>query len=269
LQIFPDDWESAGHEALAGARAKFMAYIENVKETSVREQLMAISKPLESIQNAILKNLAILEENPLEEDPTFAVMQEILELNRIAEKGLRDRVFVLTVANKDGWKLASLVAKRKAGIVEDEDYVAAKKELGGVTKKSREKVRAEADERRGRGWQDQEFSKGARRPRQAFATQMQGFGVSPGAAFVYNQGQPYMLSQGFGQPQWSMFGQPPQSQQASQGFGMPAYLGGPILATPSQPPPAVTAVSRERSKRLCFICSADSHLSAQCPSRQK
>ncbi len=117
LQIFPDDWESAGHEALAGARAKFMAYIENVKETSVREQLMAISKPLESIQNAILKNLAILEENLLEEDPTFAVMQEILELNRIAEKGLRDRVFVLTVANEDGWKLASLVAKRKAGIV--------------------------------------------------------------------------------------------------------------------------------------------------------
>jgi len=269
LQIFPDNWESAGHEVLAVARAKFTAYIENVREASVREQLMAIARPLENIQNAILKNVAILEENPLEEDPTFAVMQEILELNRIAEKGLRDRVFVLTVANEDGWKLAGLVAKRKAGIVEDEDYAAAKKELGGGMKKSRDKGKTEADERRGRGWQNQEFSKGARRPRQAFATQMQGFGGSPGAAFVYNQGQPYTFSQGFGQPQWSMFGQPFQSQQAGQGFGMPAFAGSTILSTSSQPPPAATAINRERPKRLCFICSADSHLSAQCPSRQK
>jgi hypothetical protein len=66
---------------------------------------------LESVQNAILKNVTLLEANPLEKDLTFIMMQEILELNRITEKGLRDRMFVLTVANEDGWKLADMVAK--------------------------------------------------------------------------------------------------------------------------------------------------------------
>jgi len=96
--------------------------------------LKAFVKPLEILQNAILKNVTLLEANPLEEDPTFITMQEILELNRIAEKGLRDRMFVLTVANEDGWKLAEMVAKCKAGVVEDEDYAAAKKELGSTVK---------------------------------------------------------------------------------------------------------------------------------------
>jgi len=95
---------------------------------------MAIGKPLESLRNVILKNVALLEENPLEGDPTFVTMQEILELNRTAENGLRDRMFVLMVANKDSWKLAGMVAKRKAGIVKDEEYAVAKKQLGSTTK---------------------------------------------------------------------------------------------------------------------------------------
>jgi len=43
------------------------------------QQLIAITKPLESVQNAILRSIAILEENQLEEDPTYVAIQ-VLEI---------------------------------------------------------------------------------------------------------------------------------------------------------------------------------------------
>jgi hypothetical protein len=56
-------------------------------------------------------------------------------------------MFVLTVANEDGWKLAEIVAKCKAGVVEDEDYAAAKKELGSSQGKLSYQLRVKLPDR--------------------------------------------------------------------------------------------------------------------------
>lgn len=217
---------------------------------------------MESVQNAILKSIAILEENPLEEDPTFVAIQEILELNRVAEKGLRDRLFVLTIANEDGWKLAAMVAKRKAGTIEDEDYLAAKRELGSAPKKVREKGKSSAYENIDRGGQ---YTGRGRQPVESsgqfgtdYASARAGFGHSFGPI------QPYGFTQGYGQPQWPAVGQASSSQMGPQ-----FWYGAPLSPFPSAQPTSAITSNRDRSKKLCFICHSETHLSPHCPNRQK
>jgi hypothetical protein len=232
------------------------------------QQLIAISKPLELVQNAILKNIAILEENPLDEDPTFVAIQEVLELNRSAEKGLRDRLFVLTVANQDGWKVAANVAKRKAGVVEDEDYVAAKREVGSAARKTPEKDKYSPSGKNGRGRQSSGYGKrgydSSHQSGPSLVPALAGPGYTPAAMpLSFGPSQPYGFVQSYGQQQWPGYGLTNTGPMATQtGFSASQM---PLLPPP--PPPVITP-NRGKPKR-CFVCDSETHMSPQCPTRQK
>jgi len=116
------------------------------------------------------------------------------------------------------------------------------------------------EDKRARGQQNQEFGK---RSRQAFPMQMPGFEVSQAMGtvpFNYGQGQ-HGYQFGYGQYEWPTVGQT---------FGASPYLSYTAAQIPLPPPPPPAMGARwERPKRLSFMCSAESHLSAQCPNRQK
>jgi hypothetical protein len=88
-------------------------------------------------------------------------IQEALQRMRQAEKGMRDRLRTLQVAQQHGWEVASEVEKQMTGKIDDPILAAAQKVVAD-RKKSKAKEENAGKAKRGRWSQDSARGRGQR-----------------------------------------------------------------------------------------------------------
>jgi hypothetical protein len=186
-------------------------------------------------------------------------LQEALIGMRRAEKGLRERLRTLQVAQQYGWEVAAEVEKQLIG-KEDDPVLAAAMKVVADRKRSKEKEESKETWKRNRRGSEPIWGRG-RGPRYRYESYR-----SPNTGFYENQ-QVWNGNAYPGPSNWF-----PGSQSAYAGFTASQVPATPVpLPTPAllQNVAASTTPKRFSGPIRCFICNEEGHRVSSCPQNPK
>jgi len=223
----------------------------------------ALVPPLEEVQEAILSLVKTHRECPTaEKEEEFDIaggVQEALTAMRRAEKGLRERLRTLQVAQQYGWEIAAKVEKQLTG-KESDPVLAAAMKVVADRKRAKEKEESKETWKKSRRGLEP-FRGGDRGSRYRYDAYR-----SPYMGFYKNQ-QAWNGNIYPGPSNWY-----PGPQSAYVGLASSQVPPIPMQLPTSAPPqsvPASTMSSRTSGPIRCFICNEEGHRVSSCPQNPK